>query len=95
MERIPNAPWIRDAERYGYPVDESDYDEDPDTDCYPELAPASSEPPTYSCVFFARKTVGELPAVACDNKSKCAFCGWNPRVAEQRIKNLKEKLKND
>lgn len=24
MERIPNAPWIRDAERYGYPADDRD-----------------------------------------------------------------------
>lgn len=24
MTQIPNAPWIRDAERYGYPVDDQD-----------------------------------------------------------------------
>lgn len=45
----------------------------------------------YDCIFFPgpRGSVGR-GAVWCDDKSKCAVCGWNPRVSEKRMEKYKE-----
>lgn len=52
-------------------------------------------PQTGQCIFFPHVKNDVLSPVWCNDKSKCAVCGWNPRVSEQRILRLKEKLKND
>ncbi len=45
----------------------------------------------YDCIFFPgpRGSIGR-GAVWCDDKSKCAVCGWNPRVSEKRMEKYKE-----
>lgn len=48
----------------------------------------------YDCIFFPgpRGSIGR-GAVWCDDKSKCAVCGWNPRVSEKRMeKNTRRKI---
>lgn len=48
---------------------------------------------TYDCIFHMRKSPRSLGAVGCNDKSKCAVCGWNPRVQEQRLEKMKAKNK--
>lgn len=45
----------------------------------------------YDCIFFPGPcgSIGR-GAVWCDDKSKCAVCGWNPRVSEKRMEKYKE-----
>lgn len=68
-----------------------------DIDITPVPCPADDETGTQTgtCIFFPRGRFDEPGAVWCNDKSKCPVCGWNPRVSEQRILRLKEKLKND
>lgn len=42
------------------------------------------------CVFHIPENRHQEGAVWCDDKSKCAVCGWNPRVSEERIRKYKE-----
>lgn len=32
-------------------------------------------------------------AVVCPDQTQCSRCGWNPKVAKQRLENLEKELK--